>query len=63
MADDTEYADEQHTPQLPLRQLFVAARVPNKVRRLFGDWQLLSVDHVASMADSLDGFKAVVRSL
>eukprot|EP00971_Amphidinium_carterae_P015407 304178-Amphidinium_carterae.1 len=63
MADETEYADGEHTPEVALRHLFVNAKVPTRIRRLFADKGVLTIDHVAAMADNLDGFKSVVRTL
>eukprot|EP00971_Amphidinium_carterae_P326759 6457758-Amphidinium_carterae.2 len=56
MADATSYSSSDSTPDLALRQLFVAARLPEQIRKGLADCGILTIDHVAAIAESMDGF-------
>ena len=63
MVDNTTYADAAHTPELALRQLFVASRLPEPLRRAIADMNLVTIDHIASIGDSLDRFKVTIQAM
>lgn len=62
MVDRTVYPAD-HTPELSLRQLFARHRVPEPVRLLFSASNLLTVDTVSVLGDTIAGVKATVTAL
>ena len=63
MVDRTVYPSPDQTPELSLRQVFARHRVPERVRLLFASNNMLTIDAVSVLGDTIAGVRATVTAL
>eukprot|EP00913_Durusdinium_trenchii_P008545 g8024.t1 len=63
MVDRTVYSDADHTPDLPLRQIFGRQRVPTDLCKVVADAGLLTVETFAMLGDTIAAVKQTVKTM
>eukprot|EP00913_Durusdinium_trenchii_P014543 g13643.t1 len=59
----TVYSDADHTPDLPLRQIFGRQRVPTDLCKVVADAGLLTVETFAMLGDTIAAVKQTVKTM
>ena len=63
MVDRTVYADADHTPELPLRQIFGQLKLNQDLCKLAADTGLLTVGHFAMLGDDISSVKDTIKNM
>ena len=63
MVDRTTYTDADHTPDLPLRQIFGRQRVPPDLCKTVADARLLTVETFAMLGDTIAAVKQTLKAM
>ena len=63
MVDRTTYTDADHTPDLPLRQIFGRQRVPPDLCKTVADARLLTVETFAILGDTIAAVKQTLKAM
>ena len=63
MVDRTVYTDLDHTPELPLRQLFARQKLPEALCKLLADTKFLSLERVAMLGESVGECKLSITAM
>ena len=63
MVDRAVYTDDAHTPKLALRQIFGRLGTPSALCKAAADKNLLSVETLAVLGETISGTKATMKLL
>ena len=63
MVDRTTYSDADHTPDLPLRQIFGRQRLPSDLCKTVADANLLTVETFSMLGDTIAAVKTTLKAI